>query len=58
MNMESPVEWKEPGRCRPHTVARMGDRLVAPENTKGNHFSKEEQVDLPPLSVVCSSSSF
>lgn len=32
MNMESPVEWKEPGRSRPHRVANTGDRVLAPEN--------------------------
>lgn len=34
MNMESPVEWREPGASLPHTLASMGDRLVAPGNTQ------------------------
>ena len=33
MNMESPVEWREPGASLPHTLASKGDRLVAPGNT-------------------------
>ncbi len=31
--MESPVEWREAGGSRPHTLASMGDILDAPGNT-------------------------
>lgn len=29
-NMASPVECKEPGSCRPQTLAISGDKLVSP----------------------------
>lgn len=50
MYMESPVEWREPGGSRPQTLARRGDKLVSPGNTRKhkevNHkmFENNKQV--------------